>query len=146
MLRNAETADTEITDEFIDKFAVVLGSRWPLLASLLSFTTDEIWQITNNVIGKPSVKAAAMMKWRGKASATFGILTGKVKHGYLYIVGFVLYYCFFLCAVNCCANGSERIVSLFSAPHACSLSIIIQSVICLCTISCRPLVTRGRHK
>ena len=96
MLRNAETADTEITDEFIDKFAIVLGSRWPLLASLLSFTTDEIWQITTTVPGVPSVKAAAMMKrWRGKASATFGILTDKVKHGYLYIVGFVLYYCFF---------------------------------------------------
>ena len=96
MLRNAETADTEITDEFIDRFAIVLGSRWPLFASLLSFTTDEIWQITNNVIGKPSVKAATMMKrWRDNASATFGILTDKVKHGYLYIVGYVLYYCFF---------------------------------------------------
>ena len=80
MLRNSEIADTEITDEFIEKFAVVLGSRWPLLASLLSFTTDEIWQITNNVIGKPSVKAAAMMKkWRGKASATYGILNDKVN-------------------------------------------------------------------
>jgi len=101
MLQNVETADTEITDEFIDKFAVVLGSRWPLLASLLSFTTDEIWQITNNVIGKPSVKAAAMMKrWRDNASATFGILTDKVKHGYLYIVGYVciVLLFFFMCS------------------------------------------------
>ena len=79
MLQNLEIADTEITDEFIDKFAVVLGSRWPLLASLLSFTTDEIWQITTTVHGVPSVKAAAMMKkWRGKASATYGILNDKV--------------------------------------------------------------------
>ena len=79
MLQNAETADIEITDEFIEKFAVVLGSRWPLLASLLSFTTDEIWQITTTVHGVPSVKAAAMMKrWRDNASATFGILTDKV--------------------------------------------------------------------
>ena len=85
MLQNSEIAYTEITDEFIDKFAVVLGSRWPLLASLLSFTTDEIWQITNNVIGKPSVKAAAMMKkWRGKASATYGMLSDKVNRGYFY--------------------------------------------------------------
>ena len=85
VLQNSEIADTEITDEFIEKFTIVVGSMWPLLASLLSFTTDEIWQVKNNVTGVPSVKAAAMMKkWRDKTTATYGILTNKVKYGYLY--------------------------------------------------------------
>ena len=80
MLHNKELIDTEITDEFIEKFAAVIGSMWPLLASLLSFTTDEIEQIKRTVTGVPTVKAAAMMKkWRDEFTATYGILTDKVK-------------------------------------------------------------------
>ena len=111
VLQNSEIADTEITDEFIEKFAIVVGSIWPLLASLLCFTTDEIWQIKKNVTGVPSVKAAAMMKkWRDKATATYGNLTDKVNLVTYNHTGHALYYVF-LCAVNWCANGFKRIVS-----------------------------------
>ena len=78
-LRNKQNADTEITDEFIKTFTTVIGSMWPLLASLLSFTTAEIEQIKKEVTGVPSVKAAAMMnRWREKATATYGTLMIKV--------------------------------------------------------------------
>ena len=78
-LQNKQNADTEITDEFIKKFTTVIGSMWPLLASLLSFTTAEIEQIKREVTGVPSVKAAAMMnKWRERATATYGTLMIKV--------------------------------------------------------------------
>ena len=80
MLQNKELVDTEITDEFIERFAALIGSMWPLLASLLSFTTDEIEQIRRHTTGVPTVKAAAMMKkWRDGFTATYGILTDKVK-------------------------------------------------------------------
>ena len=84
MLQSEDNADTEITDEFIEKFAAVVGSMWPVLASLLSFTTAEIEQIKRNItstVPTPTVKAyaAAMLKkWRDGTTATYGILTDKV--------------------------------------------------------------------
>ena len=84
MLQSEDNADTEITDEFIEKFAAVVGSMWPVLASLLSFTTAEIEQIKRNItstVPTPTVKAyaAAMLKkWRDRTTATYGILTDKV--------------------------------------------------------------------
>ena len=85
MLLNKENSGSKITDEFIEKFAAVIGSMWPVLASLLSFTTAEIEQIKRKItstVPTPTVKtyAAAMLKkWRDGATATFGILTDKVK-------------------------------------------------------------------
>ena len=85
ILQNKENADAVITDEFIEKFAAVIGSMWPVLATLLSFTTAEIEQIKRKItstVPTPTVKAyaAAMLKkWRDGATATYGILTNKVK-------------------------------------------------------------------
>ena len=79
ILLNRDNSDSEVTEEFVKNFALVLGSMWPLLASLLSFTTAEIEQIKKEVTGAPSVKAAAMMnRWRERVTATYGILMTKV--------------------------------------------------------------------
>ncbi len=80
-LLSEASADQEITEEFSTKFSEEIGSRWPLLASLLSFTTTEIEDIKKGVIGEPSVKAAAMMgRWREKLSPkpTYRLLKHKV--------------------------------------------------------------------
>ena len=79
--------DVEITEDFIDTFTRcdAINIRWQLLASLLSSTTAEIEQIKRDVIGVPSVKAAAMMnRWRERTTATYGILLSKVSCGHLY--------------------------------------------------------------
>ena len=74
-----ESSYLDITEDFVQMFAMVIGSMWPLLASLLSFTTTEIEQIKREVTGVPSVKAAAMMnRWRERATATYGALMTKV--------------------------------------------------------------------
>ena len=74
-----ESSYLDITEDFIQIFAVVIGSMWPLLASLLSFTTAEIEQIKREITGVPSVKAAAMMnRWRERVTATYGALMTKV--------------------------------------------------------------------
>ena len=79
-LLDKDNADLEITDDFIHKFSEAIGSRWPLLASLLSFTTAEIEQIKREVTGVPSVKAAAMMaRWRERTTPTYGTLLEKVS-------------------------------------------------------------------
>ena len=79
-LLDKSSADLEITDDFIHKFSEVIGGRWPLLASLLSFTTAEIEQIKREVTGVLSVKAAAMMaRWRERSTPTYGALLEKVS-------------------------------------------------------------------
>ena len=77
-------SDEELSEEFILTFSRVLENHWPLLATILSFTTDEIEQIKREVTGVPSVKAAVMMRrWREKSSstykATYGLLKSKVS-------------------------------------------------------------------
>ena len=79
ILLNKDNSDSKVTEEFVKNFALVLGSMWPLLASLLSFTTAEIEQIKREVTGVPSVKAAAMMnRWMKGVTATYSILMTKV--------------------------------------------------------------------
>ena len=71
-----------MTETFIERFSQLeaISSRWPLLASLLSFTTAEIEQIKRTVIGVTSVKAAAMMnRWKERTTATYGTLLYKVS-------------------------------------------------------------------
>ncbi len=71
----------ELTQDFLSQFSEVIGSRWPLLASLLSFSTAEIEEIKRGVTGVPSIKAAAMLsRWREKQSPTptYGLLKCKV--------------------------------------------------------------------
>ncbi len=80
-LLSEATADQEITEEFCTKFSEEIGSRWTLLASLLSFTTAEIEEIKRGVTGEPSVKAAAMMsRWKEKSpKPTCSLLKHKVE-------------------------------------------------------------------
>ncbi len=80
-LLSESSADMELTQDFLSQFSKVLGSRWPLLASLHSFSTAEIEDIKRGVTGVPSIKAAAMLsKWREKQSPTptYGLLKCKV--------------------------------------------------------------------
>ena len=80
-LLNKENANSEITEEFIETFAALINSRWPLLASLLSFTTSEIEHIKREVTGMPPVKAAAMLgKWKERTIGTYGVLMIKVAN------------------------------------------------------------------
>ena len=79
-LLHKNNADVTITEEFVEKFTQLkaINSRWPLLASLFSYTTSEIEQIKRDVIGDPSVRAAAMMNKLMKKGATYGTLLAKV--------------------------------------------------------------------
>ena len=82
VLTNENQADVEITEDFIDTLTRYdpISSRWPLLASLLSFNTAEIEQIKREVVGIPSVKAAAMMnRWKERTIATYGTFLSKVS-------------------------------------------------------------------
>ena len=82
VLLDEANADVKITENFIEKFSKLesINGRWPLLASLLSFTTAEIEQLKKEVIGVPSVKAAAMMnRWKERTNATYGSLLTKVN-------------------------------------------------------------------
>ena len=80
-LLNKKNANSEITEEFIETFAALINCRWPLLASLLSFTTSEIECIKREVTGMPPVKAAAMLgKWKERTIGTYGVLRTKVAN------------------------------------------------------------------
>ena len=87
---NEEAADSLVSEDFVQTFATVIDSKWPLIASLLSFTTAEIEQIKREVTGVPSVKAATTMmnKWRERATATYSSIMTKVSNinGYSTVV------------------------------------------------------------
>ncbi len=70
---------TTVRPHWYQKSSLTISHCWPLLASLLSFTTAEIDQIKRGFTGEPSVKAAAMLNsWREKTSPTYIMLREKV--------------------------------------------------------------------
>ncbi len=79
-LLDDDCSSSLVSEDFIDDFSKVASHCWPLLASLLSFSTAEIDQIKRGVTGVPSVKAAAMLNsWREKTSPTYLTLREKVS-------------------------------------------------------------------
>ena len=103
--------DVEIGGDFVLNFSDLstVHSRWPLLASLLSFTTAEIEQIKREVIGVPSVKAAAMMnRWRERTTATYGTLLSKVS-----------------CSLNQGVKASDQCMSKLSVPAYLTVLLLL---------------------
>ena len=69
-----------VTDDFLKEFAAVVGSKWPSLASLLSFSIADVEQIRRDVLGDPTEQALHMLRaWRRRGDATYGRLRDKLK-------------------------------------------------------------------
>ena len=79
-LLDPENAATAVDDEFLREFAVVVGDRWPSLASLLSFPTADVEQM-KEVVGTPAEQALHMLRaWRrGSREGTYGGLCAQLK-------------------------------------------------------------------
>ena len=76
-LLEPENTSDFVTDDFLREFAAVVASKWPSLASLLSFSTAEI---ETDIIRDPTEQALYMLRaWRRRGDATYGGLRGKLK-------------------------------------------------------------------
>ena len=49
-------------EQFVREFAGVVGSRWPSLATVLSFTTEEIEEVKRDITGSPADQFLYMLK------------------------------------------------------------------------------------
>ena len=79
-LLNPENTATAVDDEFLREFAVVVGDRWPSLASLLSFPTADVEQMKREVVGTPAEQALHMLRaWRRSREGTYGGLCAQLK-------------------------------------------------------------------
>ena len=81
-LLEPDNASDLVTDDFLREFAAVVASKWPSLASLLSFSTAEIEQIKIDIIKDPTEQALYMLRaWRTRrrGDATYGGLRSKLK-------------------------------------------------------------------
>ena len=79
-LLDPENTATAVDDEFLREFAVVVGDRWPSLASLLSFPTTDVEQMKREVVGTPAEQALHMlMAWRRSREGTYGGLCAQLK-------------------------------------------------------------------
>ena len=79
-LLDPENATTAVDDEFLREFAVVVGDRWPSLASLLSFPTADVEQMKREVVGTPEQQALHMLRaWRRSRKGTYGGLCAQLK-------------------------------------------------------------------
>ena len=80
-LLDPENAATAVDDEFLREFAVVVGDRWPSLASLLSFPTADVEQMKREVVGTPAEQALHMLRaWRKRSrEGTHGGLCAQLK-------------------------------------------------------------------
>ena len=74
-------AATAADDEFLREFAMVVGDRWPSLASLLSFPTADVEQMRREVVGTPAEQALHMLRaWRRRSrEGTYGGLCTQLK-------------------------------------------------------------------
>ena len=69
-----------VTDDFLKEFAAVVGSKWPSLACLLSFSIADVEQVKGDVLGDPTEQALHMLRaWRRRGDATYGRLRDKLK-------------------------------------------------------------------
>ena len=80
-LLDPENAATPVDDEFLREFAVVVGDRWPSLASLLSFPAADVEQMKREVVGTPAEQALHMLRaWRKRSrEGTYGGLCAQLK-------------------------------------------------------------------
>ena len=73
-------ASVPVNDDFLKELAASVNSKWPSLASLLSFTTAEIEQTKRDVLGDPKEQALHMLRaWTRRGDATYGGLRKKLK-------------------------------------------------------------------
>ena len=79
-LLDPENATTAVDDEFLRGFTVVVGDRWPSLASLLSFPTADVEQMKREVVGTPAEQALYMLRaWKTSRKETYGGLCTQLK-------------------------------------------------------------------
>ena len=67
-------------EQFLREFAGVVGSRWPSLATVLSFTTEEIEEVKRDITGSLADQALHILrKWMEKVpGSTCGTLRDKL--------------------------------------------------------------------
>ena len=79
-LLDPENTATAVDDEFLREFVVVVGDRWPSLASLLSFPTADVEQMKREVVGTPAEQALHMLRaWSRSREGTYGGLCAQLK-------------------------------------------------------------------
>ena len=79
-LLDPENTATAVDDEVLREFAVVVGDRWPSLASLLSFPTADVEQMKREVVGTPAEQALHMFRaWRSSREGTYGGLCTQLR-------------------------------------------------------------------
>ena len=80
-LLDPENTATAVDDEFLGEFAVVVGDRWPSLASLLSFPTADVEQMKREVVSTPAEQALHMLRaWKkGSREGTYGGLCARLR-------------------------------------------------------------------
>jgi len=80
-LLDPDNTTTTVHDDFVREFVVVVGGRWPSLASILSFSTADVEQMKTEVVGSPAEHALHMLRvWkRGSREATYGGLCARLK-------------------------------------------------------------------
>ena len=80
-LLDPDNTTTTVYDDFLREFAVVVGARWPSLASILSFSTADVEQTKKEVVGTPAEQALHMLRvWkRGSRETTYGGLSTQLK-------------------------------------------------------------------
>ena len=88
-LLDPKNTATAVDDEFLRELAVVVGDRWPSLASLLSFPTADVEQMKREVVGTPAEQALHMLRtWRRRSrEMTYGGLCACLKSISLYGTG-----------------------------------------------------------
>ena len=80
-LLDPDNTTTTVHDDFLREFAVVVGGRWPSLASVLSFSTADVEQIKTEVVGTATEQALHMLRvWKRESKeATYGRLYTQLK-------------------------------------------------------------------
>ena len=68
-------------EDFLQSFAVVIGSRWQCLASPLSLTSEDIASIKRDTRGAEPTRQALVMlqKWATRETATYGQLRERLS-------------------------------------------------------------------
>ena len=75
-----KNSDTPITEDFLREFSIVVGERWPSLASLLDFSFTDIERIKEVHVSSSSEQALQMLReWRRKEGGTYGKLRDKLR-------------------------------------------------------------------
>ena len=71
----------EPEDDFLQTFAVIVGSEWPHLASLLSISTRDIMDELKGRERLSQTDQALYMlqKWKSKEEATYGVLCERLR-------------------------------------------------------------------